>query len=121
MNVEPVWLTPVFPFRLDTALQGDREIAENSYNYCMKERPDVYRPFKLGNPPYYTSYSGWQYGGMAAALLGLTEDAAHILCDNCALTNPGHKYPAMWGPCYDGMPDVDHGANILTTTQLMLL
>lgn len=121
MNVELVWLTPVFPFRLDTALHGDREIAENSYNYCMKERPDVYRPFKLGNPPYYTSYSGWQYGGMAAALLGLTEDAAHILHDNCALTNPGHKYPAMWGPCYDGTPDVDHGANILTTTQLMLL
>lgn len=58
---------------------------------------------------------------MAAALLGLTEDAAHILCDNCALTNPGHKYPAMWGPYYDGTPDVDHGANILTTTQLMLL
>ena len=80
MNGEPVWLTPVFPFRLDTALHGDREIAQNSYNYCMKERPDVFRPFKLGNPPYYTSYSGWQYGGMAAALLELTEgEKIHLL------------------------------------------
>jgi len=26
----------------------------------------------------------------------------------------------MWGPVYDAVPDVDHGANILTTLQLML-
>lgn len=121
MNVEPVWITPVFPFRLSTWISGDSEIARNSYHYCMKERADAFRPFKLGSTPSYTSYSGWQYGGMAAALLGMSDDAAQVLRDNCALSNPGHKYPAMWGPCYDGVPDVDHGANLLTTLQLMLL
>ena len=51
MNVELVWLTPVFPFRLDTALHGDREIAQNSYNCCMKERPDVFQPLSWAIRP----------------------------------------------------------------------
>ena len=56
---------------------------------------------------------------MVAALLGLPEDARTILENNCALKNPGYRFPAMWGPIYDAVPDVDHGANILTTLQLM--
>ena len=31
------------------------------------------------------------------------------------------RFPAMWGPNYDWTPDQDHGSNILTTLQFMLL
>lgn len=54
-------------------------------------------------------------------MLGLTADAAKILSDNAALGNPGYRFPAMWGPVYDAVPDADHGANILHQTQLMLM
>lgn len=120
-NVEPVWITPVFPFRLATQHNGNYQLAMNSYEFCQKEKEDVYQSFTLGNPPIYSCYSGWQFTGMAAALLGMSDDAAEVVSNNSALSNPGHKYPAMWGPIYDGVPDVDHGANILTTLQLMLL
>jgi hypothetical protein len=78
-----------------------------------------YQPFVLGKTPEYPSYSGWQQHGMVAALLGLTEEARQVIENNCALTNPGCRFPAMWGPIYDAVPDIDHGANILTTLQLM--
>jgi len=56
---------------------------------------------------------------MIAALLGLAEEAKTVLADNCRLNNPGFRFPAMWGPIYDAVPDNDHGANILATLQLM--
>jgi hypothetical protein len=58
---------------------------------------------------------------MVAALLGIADAAQTVLEHNCALTNPGHRFPAMWGPIYDAVPDIDHGANILTTLQMMAL
>jgi len=33
----------------------------------------------------------------------------------------GYRFPAMWGPNFDWIPDQDHGNNILTTVQNMLL
>ena len=66
-------------------------------------------------------YSGWQYSGTAAAMLGMTDTAAEILRSNCALNNPGNRFPAMWGPIYDAVPDTDHGANILTLLQYMVM
>ena len=41
--------------------------------------------------------------------------------NNCALQNPGSRFPAMWGPVYDAVPDTDHGANIMNLMQLMVL
>ncbi len=64
---------------------------------------------------------GWGYDGNCAALLGLTEEAARILRVKCANSNGGYRWPATWGPNFDWLPDQDHGANLLLTTQLMLL
>lgn len=79
------------------------------------------RPFSFEDNPGKPSYSGWQYVGNAAAMLGLREVCREILENNCALTNPGNRFPAMWGPIYDAVPDVDHGANIMNLLQLMVL
>ena len=64
---------------------------------------------------------GWGYDGNAAALLGLTDEAARILEIKCANSHAGYRWPATWGPNYDWLPDQNHGGNLLNTTNLMLL
>jgi hypothetical protein len=117
-NSESPAFYAVFPFRLFGVGKPDLALAIDSYHHAT-ELAGSGQPFTLGYSPEYPSYSGWQQHGMVAALLGLSDEARTVLEQNCALTNPGHRFPAMWGPIYDAVPDVDHGANILTTLQLM--
>ncbi len=119
-NSESPAFYAIFPFRLYGLGRPDLELAIDSFRHAS-DIAGSFQPFKLGQSPEYPSYSGWQQHGMVAALLGLSEDARSILEHNCALTNPGYRFPAMWGPIYDAVPDIDHGANILTTLQLMTL
>ena len=119
-NVENPALYAVFPFRLFGLDKPDLQRMKDTFWHCMAIS-DGYQPHRMGNAPGAPSYSGWQYTGMAAALLGMAEEAAEILANNCAMKNPGTRFPAMWGPVHDAVPDVDHGANILNTLQLMLL
>jgi hypothetical protein len=64
---------------------------------------------------------GWGYDGNCAALLGLTDEAARILKQKCVNSHPAYRWPASWGPNFDWLPDQNHGGNLLSTTQLMLL
>lgn len=114
-NCEAPEFYAIFPFRL---FGPGMTLATDTYRHAAAVAGS-FRPFILGRSPEYPSYSGWQQHGMVAALLGLAEDARSILENNCALSNPGYRFPAMWGPIYDAVPDIDHGANILTTLQLM--
>ena len=58
---------------------------------------------------------------MQAACLGLGEEAGKLLAARARDINKGAMFPAFWGPNYDWVPDQDHGSNILSTLQLMLL
>jgi hypothetical protein len=118
-NVENPPLYAVFPFRLFGLGKPDFQRMKDTFWHCMRVSGG-YKTHQLGVAPGAPGYSGWQYTGMAAARLGMAEEAAEILANNCALKNPGTRFPAMWGPVYDAIPDVDHGANIMTTLQLML-
>jgi hypothetical protein len=64
---------------------------------------------------------GWQYDGQCAAILGLTDEAQQILLGKIGNSNGNHRFPAMWGPNYDWLPDQDHGSSIMLTLQHMLL
>lgn len=118
-NVENPPLYAVFPFRLFGLGKPNLGLMKDTFWHCMKVSKG-YQAHQLGVAPGAPGYSGWQYTGMAAALLGMVDEAAEILVNNCALKNPGTRFPAMWGPVYDAVPDVDHGANILNILQLML-
>jgi len=65
--------------------------------------------------------TGWQYDGQCAAILGLTDEAQSILLGKVGRSNPHFRFPAMWGPNYDWLPDQDHGSNIMLTLQHMLI
>lgn len=64
---------------------------------------------------------GWCYDGPSAAILGITEHAKKELEIRARNTHPNHRFPAMWGPNFDWVPDQDHGGNIMLTLQHMLL
>lgn len=119
-NVEVPELYAIFPFRNYGFEESELELAKKTYYTRIREF-GIDKVFHIGDIPGTPSYSGWQYTGMAAALLGLKEEAGKILSDNCSLSNPGTRFPAMWGPFYDAVPDTDHGANILNQLQTMIL
>ncbi len=101
------------------------------------ENPELYAvwPFRLfgvGQPGLATgvetfrrrgekSMRGWSYDGQCAAILGLTDEARRQILSKARNSNPSYRFPAMWGPNYDWVPDQDHGSNILLTLQNMLL
>lgn len=118
-NVEPPEYYTVFPFNLVKYGIVDKETALHTFRVRTEEN-GLMRPFVLGECPDTPSYCGWQYIGVVAARLGLTDVCKEILSYNCSLYNPGYRFPAMWGPVYDAVPDVDHGANIMNLLHHMI-
>lgn len=101
------------------------------------ENPELYalwpfRRFGVGRPDlpiavetflnrHEKASIGWQYDGQSAAIAGLADEAARILLGKIQNSHPQFRFPAMWGPNYDWLPDQDHGSNIMLTLQSMVL
>lgn len=119
-NVEIPELYACFPFGIYDQFSDAEGIMKRTFEKRIEEyQCDQY--FKIGNVPQHPSYSGWQYQGIIAAKLGIKEKAKEILEHNVQLKNPGTRFPVMWGPIYDGVPDTDHGANIVHLLQEMVM
>ena len=102
-----------------------------------KEHPEIYavwpyRLYSVGKPELdlarttFASYKerlekGWGYDANAAALMGLTDQAASMLVTKSANSNKAYRFPASWGPNFDWLPDMNHAGNLMNTAQLMLL
>ena len=103
-NVENPELYALWPFAVYGAGRPDLQVAADTFQH---------RPEKAS--------IGWQYDGQCAALAGLTDEAKRILQGKVRNHNRRFRFPAMWGPNYDWLPDQDHGSNIMLTLQQMLL
>jgi len=121
--------------------EGDRRSVLPAERFDPKrsnvENPELYAvwPFRLfgvSRPGLVTGtetyerridkgMKGWAYDGQCAAILGLTDEARRQILDKVGNSNPNHRFPAMWGPNFDWLPDQDHGSNIMLTLQHMLL
>ena len=128
---------PPVPMKLDSGKKTIQpaEQFKPKRNNC--ENPELYAiwPFQLfgvGRPDLETGVEtfyrriekasiGWQYDGQCAAILGLTDEVQQILQGKIGNSNPNHRFPAMWGPNYDWLPDQDHGSNIMLTLQHALM
>lgn len=104
-------------------------------NNC--ENPEIYavwpfRLFAVGRPALETGVetfnrriakimTGWCYDGQCAALLGQTDEAKKQILAKVRNSHRNFRFPAMWGPNFDWLPDQDHGGNILLTLQLMIM
>lgn len=105
-NVETPELYATFPFRL-AAVGGDAErlaLAREAYAR-RHDRQD----------------RGWTQDGIFAARLGLAAEARADLLARVGNTHPNFRFPAMWGPNFDWLPDQCHGGNLMTLLQEMLL
>ncbi|MEW6249090.1 MAG: hypothetical protein AB1716_00460, partial [Planctomycetota bacterium] len=103
-NCETPELYCVFPFRVVGPGRPEFEAAREAY----RRRVDK-------------SHVGWTQDGLFAALLGLTDEARADLLAKTRNSHPNFRFPAMWGPNFDWLPDQDHGSNLMTLLQLMLL
>ncbi|MBI5865133.1 MAG: hypothetical protein HZB38_11620 [Planctomycetes bacterium] len=103
-NCETPELYPLWPFRLYGIGRPNLAAASEAY----KRRQD-------------RSNVGWTQDGMFAAALGLADEAAANLLAKSRNSHPNFRFPAMWGPNFDWLPDQDHGSNLMTVLQMMLL
>ncbi|MBT4399994.1 MAG: hypothetical protein HN936_15425 [Bacteroidetes bacterium] len=103
-NIENPELYAIFPYRIFGMGKPDLELARRTFdNRLIKQT------------------GGWQQNAIKAALLGLTDEAANLTAQNFNTSNPQFRFPVMWGPNYDWIPDQDHGSVALIALQRMLL
>jgi hypothetical protein len=103
-NIENPELYAIFPYRLYGVGKPNLELARRTYA-LRANRNNV----------------GWCQDSIQAAHLGLADEAASLVVRRARLRDAKSRFPAFWGPNYDWVPDQDHGANILTTVQSMLI
>ena len=111
---------------LRASAQGAVKASENPELYAVFP----YRLFGVGKPDldmacaaYNQRHSrinfGWCQDSIQAACLGLGDEAGRQVALRARI-NRAYRFPAMWSG-FDWIPDQDHGVNILTTMQNMLL
>lgn len=103
-NVENPELYALWPFRLYGVGRPDLAVAVNTFRHRIAK-----------------ASVGWQYDGQCAAIAGLAKAAGRLLLGKVGNSNSNFRFPAMWGPNYDWLPDQDHGANIMLTLQNMVV
>jgi hypothetical protein len=103
-NTENPELYCIFPYRLYGIGKDGLELARKTYEFRVRR----------------LNY-GWCQDSIQAAFLGLGDDAARQVSRRAAARSKIHRFPAMWGPNSDWVPDQDHGNNLMTTLQYMLL
>lgn len=107
---------------------SDKRNSENPELYAVFP----YRVYGVGRPALEVARAayrarttqhnrGWCQDSIQAAHLGLADEAGTLVAERAAQINTDYRFPAMWGPNFDWVPDQDHGVNILTTLQAMLL
>jgi hypothetical protein len=103
-NVEDPEIYAIFPFRLFSVGKPRLEVAQETFRRRRSK-----------------NLFGWHQTGMLAALSGLAAEARDVLLANVKNSHKNFRFPVMWGPNYDWLPDQDHGSNFMGTLQLMVM
>ena len=102
-NVENPELYAVFPYRLYGLGRPDLELARNTFAARL-----------------YPFAKCWGQDGVEAALLGLTQEAKHVVQQE--FTSYGNqRFIWFWSKNSDWIPDMDNGGAGMATLQAMLL
>ena len=103
-NVESPELYGIFPFDRFGVARAEWDAAKNAFDHRWDKH-----------------YRGWGQDEIFAARLGLTEDAAIGLTKRFNTWADDFRFPAMWGPNFDWIPDQDHGGSGMIALQSMLM
>lgn len=72
--------------------------------------------------PLAKANTGWYYGGMDAAYLGLAQESYAMVMERAVQPPPaGYRFPAFAPHYQDYEPSADHYANMMTALQIMLI
>jgi len=105
-NCENTELYAVFPYRLYTLAAGPAPLAVANATWPRRRDPEN---------------GGWQQNSIQAALLGHADEARKYVLDSASHHDTSFRFPAIWGPNYDWMPDQDHGTVLMSALQRMVL
>lgn len=103
-NSENPELYAIFPYRIYGVEKADLDIALRTFNARGHKQT-----------------GGWQQNAIQAAHLGLAKDAANYVMSNFSRWNRSYRFPTMYGPNYDWIPDQTHGSVAMTALQRMIL
>ena len=104
MNVENPELYAIHPFALFGVGRTKLDVARNSYA-----------------KRHHRNTVGWTQDGMVAAMLGLADEAFANMVAKSRNSHERYRFPAMWGPNFDWLPDQCHNGNVTNVFQLMVL
>ena len=105
MNVENTELYAVFPYRL----------------YGVGKGSDMQQALGAMEQSEHKQTFGWCQNEIQQAYLGLGDLAASGLLERASMRYSEAFFPAFWQANYDWIPDQDHGCNLLTGLQSMLI
>jgi hypothetical protein len=103
-NFENPELYAVFPYRLFGVGREGMEIALETFHRRVNRRNTC-----------------WWQDDIHMACLGLAAQARQNVAGRLADSNVSFRFPAMWGPTNDEIPDMDHGGVGQIALQYMLL
>lgn len=103
-NTESPELYPVFPYAIYHV--GKPGLALADWTYQTRVNPVA---------------NGWGQDVIFAAMLGRTAEAKAEITRRFQTKHSGSRFPAMWGPNFDWLPDQDHGGVNMIALQKMIL
>jgi hypothetical protein len=103
-NTENPELYAIFPYRRHGLGKPELELARRTFARRASKQT-----------------GGWQQNAIKAAYLGLADEAARMVGQNFGTKSNLHRFPTMWGPNHDWVPDQDHGTVAMIALQRMLL
>jgi len=103
-NQENPELYVIFPYRIFGVGKPDQDLARRTFAHRL-----------------HKGSRGWNQDDTQMALLGLTDEARAFLVWRYSNKHSESRFPAFWGPNYDGVPDQCHGGNALMALQTMLM
>ncbi|MBI1925373.1 hypothetical protein HYR99_14120, partial [Candidatus Poribacteria bacterium] len=103
-NQENPELYAIFPYRIFGVGKPELDLARRTFAHRL-----------------HKGSRGWNQDDTQMALLGLTDEAREFLVWRYSNKHSESRFPAFWGPNYDGVPDQCHGGNALMALQTMLM
>ena len=103
-NTENTELYALFPYRVYGIGKPGLEIARRTFNDRIHKET-----------------GGWQQNAIQSAYLGLAHEASEYVAQNFSTWNENYRFPVMYGPNYDWIPDQTHGSVAMSALQRMLM
>jgi alpha-L-fucosidase 2 len=122
------WILPARTFSNKRNSENPELYAVFPYRNFGLGKPDLDTAIETWNRRLVKATGGWRQDSIQAALLGLTDEAKGYIVRNSTeptligqMPHKPSRFPAFWGPNFDGTPDQCQGSVTLIALQRMLM